>query len=102
MPTSALWLRRSAARCMPGGPGRRARSRVPLVVVAAALLAGCWSAPPQTVQPRDGRAGLHLTGTVAGRQLAVSDGAPDLNVGDCDPDVTGDADVCAIGADVGG
>jgi hypothetical protein len=68
----------------------------------AVLLSGCWSTPPETVQPRDGRAGLQLTGTVAGGQLAVNDGAPDLVVGDCDPDVGGDQDVCAIAAGIGG
>lgn len=72
------------------------------VVVAGVLVAGCWSAPAQTVQPRDGRAGLQLTGNVANRQLAVSDGSPRLNVGDCDPDATGDSDVCVIADDIDG
>ena len=72
------------------------------LIVLAMLLSGCWSRPPQTVQPRDGRAGLQLTGSVAGRQLAVSDGSPRLTVGDCDPDVAGDDDVCAIADSIDG
>jgi hypothetical protein len=70
--------------------------------VLVVLLAGCWSAPAQTVQPREGRAGLQLAGSVEGRLLAVSDGSPQLNVGDCDPDATGDADVCVIAEDIDG
>ncbi len=54
------------------------------------------------MQPRQGRAGLQLAGTAGGRQLAVSDGAPRLVVGDCDPDPVGDADVCVIADDIDG
>jgi hypothetical protein len=79
-----------------------ARVRAGLAVALAVLLAGCWSAPAQTVQPRDGRAGLQLSGTVGNRQLAVSDGSPDLNVGDCDPAAGGDRDVCIIADDIDG
>lgn len=79
----------------------RARA-VGRLLILSVFVAGCWSTPPGTVQPRDGRAGLQLTGTVAGRQLVVSDGAPDLHIGDCDPDVTADSDVCAIATDVEG
>lgn len=43
-----------------------------------------------------------MAGSIAGRQLAVSDGAPELVVGDCDPDASGDADVCALADDIGG
>lgn len=73
-----------------------------VVVGLAVLAAGCWSSTAETAQPRDGRSGLQLTGTIAGRQLAVSDGAPQLNVGDCDPDVGGDSDVCVIADDIDG
>jgi hypothetical protein len=72
------------------------------LVILSAFLTGCWSTPVDTVQPREGRAGLQLTGSIAGRQLVVSDGAPDLNVGDCDPDASGDRDVCAIGTNIDG
>jgi hypothetical protein len=80
-----------------------AHARATVAVVAlSVLLSGCWSAPAQTVQPRDGRAGLQLSGTVGSRQLAVSDGSPDLNVGDCDPAAGGDQDVCIIADDIDG
>ena len=80
-----------------------ARLRAPSVVtVLVMLLSGCWSTPAQTVQPREGRAGLQLAGSVQNRQLAVSDGSPQLNVGDCDPDAAGDADVCVIADDIDG
>jgi hypothetical protein len=80
----------------------RARARWVVVLLVAVLMSGCWSAPAQTVQPRDGRAGLQLAGSVANRQLAVSDGSPQLNVGDCDPDLSGDSDVCVIADDIDG
>lgn len=73
-----------------------------VVLGLAVLTAGCWPTPAQTPQPRDGRSGLQLTGTVAGRQLAVSDGAPELTVGDCDPGTGGDTDICAIADDIDG
>lgn len=70
--------------------------------MATMLAAGCWSAPAGGRQPQQGRAGLQLAGTVGSRQLAVSDGAPRLRVGDCDPDVSGDSDVCIIADDIDG
>lgn len=78
-------------------------SRRLLLLAAAALLAACGTGEqPQTPQPRDGRAGLQLSGTVAGSQLAVSDGSPDLIVGDCAV-AGGDAsDVCVISRDLRG
>lgn len=85
---------------MRGAPG--GTRVVTLLVVAVVLCGGCRSGGPTSVQPRDGRAGLQLAGSIAGRQLAVSDGAPRLVNGDCDPDVTGDTDVCAIAEDIGG
>lgn len=95
-----LWSVLSSIR-VPWAPS--ARSRLWSIVLMSALAAGCWSASPaQTVQPRDGRAGLQLAGTVDGRQLAVSDGAPRLIVGDCDPDVSGDQDVCMVADDIDG
>lgn len=57
---------------------------------------------PQTPQPREGRAGLQLSGTVGGAQVAVSDGSPDLVVGDCDV-VGGPAqDLCVVSRDLRG
>lgn len=72
------------------------------MVVLTLWASGCWPAPEETAQPRGGRSGLQLTGSISGRQLAVSDGAPRLTVGDCDPDISGDNDVCAIGESIDG
>lgn len=79
----------------------RVRAMVGLMLLVV-MAAGCWSAPADGQQPRQGRAGLQLAGTVGSRQLAVSDGAPRLVVGDCDPDVSGDSDVCVIADDIDG
>lgn len=73
-----------------------------VAVVVAVLATACWRATDATTQPRGGRAGLQLTGTVAGTQLAVNAGAPRLTVGDCDPADGQDDDVCAIARDISG
>lgn len=67
------------------------------------VLSACGTGEqPQTPQPRNGRAGLQVSGTVAGSQVAVSDGSPDLIVGDCA--VVGGAadDVCVVARDLRG
>lgn len=77
--------------------------RAIVALVLAAVVAGCGVAESGTQQPpRDGRAGLQVTGTAEGRQIAVRDGAPQLVVGDCDPTSPPDDDVCAISQTVGG
>lgn len=50
------------------------------VAVALSLAAGCGAGGSQAghLPPRDGQAGLQLSGSFGGRQLAISDGAPDL------------------------
>lgn len=76
--------------------------RLAAVCAAALLLAGCATEDSLTPQPRDGRAGLQLSGTVDGAQVAVSDGSPDLVVGDCDV-VGGPAeDLCVVTRDLRG
>lgn len=72
------------------------------MLVAAALAAACATGGSATPQPREGRSGLQLSGTVDGRQLAVSDGAAELEVGDCDPQDGVDEDVCVIANDIEG
>jgi len=64
--------------------------------LAAAALTGCTAARQEVVQPRDGRSGLQLTGTLKGRQTVVAEGLPELVVGDCDPGDASDDDVCVI------
>lgn len=68
-----------------------------LLVVLVLLVGGCGVPAGQSaaVQPRDGRAGVQLSGTVEGRQVVVADGLPRLVVDDCDPRL-GDRDVCVI------
>lgn len=76
-------------------------------LAVAALVVGAAGCGPgaslgQAAQPREGRAGLQVTGRVAGAQFALSDGAPQLVVGDCDPIDGMDSDVCAIAGDING
>ena len=74
-----------------------------LAVVLLLLVAGCGVPQGQSaaIQPRDGRAGIQLSGTVDGRQVAVADGLPRLVVDDCDPQ-RGDRDVCVISRTIDG
>ena len=80
--------------------------RLLLAVVVAALLAACGDPSGRTgvggLQPRDGKSGLALTGTVGGRQVAVSAGAPRLLLDDCDVNNGLDVDVCFFAADIDG
>lgn len=91
----------AGAACRVGG---RVRYRL-LAALVAVVLSACASGGPEgyaAPQPRDGRAGLWLTGTVGGRQVAVSDGSPDLFLGNCGPGGDGDADLCFSGRDIDG
>lgn len=72
--------------------------RLAMAGVAVVALAACGTDAPQ---PRDGR-GLQLSGTVDGRQLAVSDGSPRMVVGDCGPAGEASDDVCFISRDLNG
>jgi len=82
------------------------RRRTAAVLAAAALLSACGAEGTGTgvnaITPREGRSGLHLTGTVDGRHLAVNDGAPVLRTGDCDVNDGADADLCFISREVDG
>jgi len=72
--------------------------RVLLAAVAAALLMACGTSGggtgPAAIEPRDGRSGLQLSGTIDGKQVAVLDGAPVLRLGDCDVNDGADVDLC--------
>jgi hypothetical protein len=76
------------------------------VLVAAAFLSACGTSGTGTgvdaIQPRDGRSGLQLSGTIGGRQVAVNDGAPVLRLGDCDVDDGADTDLCVFSREVDG
>ena len=62
------------------------------------MLAACGTSGggtgPAAIEPRDGRSGLQLSGTIDGRQVAVLDGAPVLRLGDCDVNDGADVDLC--------
>jgi hypothetical protein len=80
---------------------RLACAAVAVVAVAACSVWGVEPAPAP-VQPRDGRSGLSLTGTVSGRQVAVSAGAPQLLLEDCDVNTGVDVDLCFFASDIDG
>lgn len=85
-------------------PQRVLRTACVAVIAGLALLVtGCGadSGGPGG-QLRDGRAGVQLSGTVDGRQVAVRDGAPQLVVGDCQPRTGPAQDVCVITQTIGG
>jgi hypothetical protein len=81
-------------------------ARTCLAVAALLVLGACATGGSESgvaaIQPRAGRSGLQLTGTVDGRQFAVNDGAPFLRVGDCDVNDGVDTDVCFFSRDVDG
>lgn len=77
--------------------------RAALAVLVVLVMVACGTGErPQTPQPREGRAGLQLSGTVAGSQVAVSDGSPDLTLGDCDVAGGSARDLCAVSRDLRG
>jgi hypothetical protein len=63
----------------------RASRRAVVAAALVVLLTACGASGmvQPLPEPRDGRSGLQLTGTFGGRQLAVSDGLPDLLVREC-------------------
>lgn len=76
------------------------------LLAGAALIAGCGTSGTGSgvagIEPREGRSGLQLTGTIDGRQVAVNDGAPVLRLDDCDVNDGPDADLCFFSRDVDG
>ena len=70
------------------------------------LLAGCGTAGTDSgtaaIEPRDGQSGLSLTGTVGGRQVAVSAGLPEMLLDDCDVNAGRDVDLCFFAAEIDG
>lgn len=66
-----------------------------VVAAAAVLSGGCGTQAVQRapVAPDDG---IQLTGTLSGRQIHVSDGEPEVVLGDCDPNDGLDEDLCMV------
>ncbi|HUG86901.1 MAG TPA: hypothetical protein VMM13_20190, partial [Euzebya sp.] len=52
--------------------------------------------------PRDGRSGIRLSGLLDDRQVAMSDGLPTINAGDCDVNEGVDRDLCILTEDISG
>lgn len=79
---------------------------LPALVTVAVLTAGCGTAGTGTgvgaIEPRNGRSGLQLSGTIQGRQFAVNDGAPVLRLGDCDVADGADIDLCFFSRELDG
>lgn len=94
-------IRHGSGRGYPPG----VRSPLVLLLLLACLLVvgGCGQTPEDVLpDPRDGRSGLQLSGRIGGRQMAVSDGLPALNAGDCDVNDGPDHDVCFVSRDLSG
>ena len=73
------------------------------LLALTAGLVGCGDTPGDVLpDPRDGRSGLQMSGIVGDRQIAVSDGLPEVNFGDCDVADGPDRDVCVITRDISG
>ncbi|MBW3664494.1 MAG: hypothetical protein KY469_15445 [Actinobacteria bacterium] len=77
------------------------RSLAALSLVLAFVGASCAEEEAQRdpVGPDDG---LQLTGQLAGKRYAVSDGEPEVVHGDCDPNDGLDVDLCVIARTVDG
>ena len=54
------------------------------------------------IEPRGGKSGLSLSGTIDGEQVVVNDGAPVLRNGDCDVNDGPDTDLCFFSKDLDG
>lgn len=81
---------------LPQAPGTEAPIRIPPLVVAfaAVVLAACPSAAQR--QPAAPDDGIQFAGRIGTQQLNVSDGAPEVTLGDCDPNQGPDRDLCLV------
>lgn len=68
--------------------------------LAAAVLTACPTAEQR--QPETADDGIQFAGRIGTQQLNVSDGAPQVLLGDCDPNEGPDRDLCLITHTVGG
>lgn len=78
------------------------RLRPALLLVLVLVLAACGEPNDLLPDPREGRSGIQLSGLLQDRQIAISDGLPVLNTGDCDLNEGPDRDVCIITEDING
>lgn len=75
--------------------------RPALVLVLVVLLLGCGGTGIPQRQPEAVDDGVQATGRIDGRRVAISDGNPETNLRDCDPQ-TPDEDVCWIARTIDG
>ena len=77
-----------------------------LAALVVVLLTACGASGTGTgvgaIEPRDGKSGLQLSGTIDGRQFVVNDGAPVLRLGDCDVNDGTDTDLCFFSRELDG
>lgn len=73
-----------------------------LVIATAACGASGTGSGVGAIEPRGGKSGLQLSGTIDGRQIAINDGAPVLRLGDCDVNDGSDRDLCMFSRDIDG
>ena len=74
-----------------------------LLIVLALLVAACGETPGDVLpDPRDGRSGIRLSGQLGNSQVAMSDGLPVINSGDCDVNEGPDRDLCILTRDING
>ncbi|MDP9023030.1 MAG: hypothetical protein M3N57_10150 [Actinomycetota bacterium] len=66
------------------------------VVAAAAMLSGGCGTQAVQRAPVASDDGIQLTGTLSGRQIHVTDGEPEVVLGDCDPNDGVDEDLCIV------
>ena len=73
----------------------RRAARTALAAAVVVLLVACPADEAQRppVAPDDG---LQVSGVYGGRQLALSDGEPEVLYGDCDPQQGADTDLCIV------
>lgn len=66
-------------------------------------LVACGDTPGDVLpEARDGRSGLQASGRIDNTQIAINDGLPEINFGDCDINAGADQDFCIITSDISG
>lgn len=78
------------------------RRRLACWTTLAVVLVGCASPNVPQRQPEAVDDGVQATGRIDGRRVAISDGAPETNLTDCDPGGLPDQDVCWIARTIDG
>lgn len=89
-------------RCQAGRARRGRGAGLVAIALACLLLAGCGEDDLVQVQPAAPDDGIVLTGRLSGRNISISDGAPEVLFGDCDPRDGRDTDLCLVTRSIGG